>query len=172
MVRVAGQRVRAEDLLRSADGTEHVDPGLARRDRLDEQLVEVDPALGEGELDHAVQGVQPDPAEKRRQRVPVEANPASGQQRDPRDEEPEVEDELHHPLGPLRERLARVEAVEAREIDEREREEERERDHRRAREAPVAPLEAIPDEEDEEDRREDVRKRERARRAPTGACGT
>ena len=29
MVRVAGQRVRPEDLLRPTDGSEHVDPGLA-----------------------------------------------------------------------------------------------------------------------------------------------
>ena len=127
---IARQRVRAEHLLRPADGAEHVDPGLPGRDRLDEELVEVDSALGESELDHAVHRVQADPAEERRQRVPVEANPSAREQRDTGDEEPEVEDELHHPLRPLRERLGRVEAVEAREVDKGEREEERERDER------------------------------------------
>ena len=73
VVRIAGERVRPEDLLRPADGAEDVDPGLPRRDRLDEQLVEVDPALGEDELDHAVHRVQPDAAEERGERVPVEA---------------------------------------------------------------------------------------------------
>ena len=137
VVRVAGERVRPEDLLRPADGAEHVDAGLPRRDRLDEELVEVDPALGEHELDHAVHRVQADPAEERGERVPVEAQRPAGEQRDPGDEEPEVEDELDHPLRPLRERLPRVEAVEAREVDEGEAGEERERDHRGAREAPV-----------------------------------
>ena len=166
VVRIAGERVRAEHLLRPADGSEDVDPGLPRRDGLDEELVEVDAALGEDELDHAVHRVQADPAEERGERVPVEANAPAREQRDSGHEEAEVEDELHHPLGPLRERLGRVEVVEAREVDEREEDEEREGDHRGPGEAAVVPLEAIPREEHEEDGREDVGERQRARELP------
>ena len=166
MVRVAGERVRAEDLLRPADRAEDVDPGLARRDRLDEQLVEVHAALGEDELDDAVDGVQADPSEERCEGVPVEANVPAREKRDPGDEEAEVQDELHHALRPLRERLSRVEAVEAGEVDERERDEERQRDDRRTRKASVALLDAVPDEEHEEHRGQDVRERERPRELP------
>ena len=166
MVRVARQRVRPKHLLRSPDGTEDVDPRLARGDRLDEQLVEIEAGLGENELDDAVDGVQADPPEERGERVPVEAHAASREQRHACHEEPEVEDELHHPLRPLRERLPRVEAVEAGEVDEREHDEERQCDERRARYASVVPLEAIPDEEHEEDGGQDVRERERAGELP------
>ena len=130
------------------------------------RLVEVDPALGEHELDHAVDRVEADPAEERGQRVPVEAQIPPGEQRDAGDEESEVEDELDHPLRPLRERLTGVEAVEARQVDEREHDEERERDHRRAGEAAVVSLEAVPREQREEDGREDVRESQRARELP------
>ena len=166
MVRVAGERVHAEDLLRAADGAEDVDPGLPRRDRLDEDLVEVRAGLGEHELDDAVDGVQRDAAAERRQRVPVEARRPPAEQRDPGDEEPEVEDELHHPLPPLRERLARVEVVEADEVEEGEREEERERDHAvRPKRPSLRPMRSHA-KSDEEDGREDVRERQRAREAP------
>ena len=144
VVRVARERIRAEHLLRPAHRAEDVDPGLPRGDRLDEDLVEIDAAFGEHELDDAVHGVEADAAEERRERVPVEANPSPREQRDPRHEEPEVEDELHHPLRPLRERLGRVEVVEARQVEEREEEEEPEGDHRGARESTVVPLERDP----------------------------
>ncbi len=166
VVRITCQRVRAEHLLRPTDGAEDVDPGLARRDRLDEQRIEVDAALCERELDHAVDGIQPDTPEERGERVPVEAHAAAREQRDPGHEEPEVKDELHHPLCPLRECLRRIEAVEPCEVDEREQEEERECDERRPREARVAPLEAIPHEEHEKQRREDVRQRQRSGELP------
>ena len=77
-----------------------------------------------------------------------------------------MQDELHHALRPLRERLSRVEAVEAGEVDERERDEERQRDDRRARKASVALLDAVPYEEHEEHRGQDVRERERPRELP------
>ena len=73
VVRVAGERVRPEHLLRPADRAEDVDPGLARRDRLDQDLVEVRAHLGEDELDDAVDRVERDPAAERSERVPVEA---------------------------------------------------------------------------------------------------
>ena len=124
------------------------------------------PPSARAELDHAVHRVQADPAEERGERVPVEANAPAREQRDSGHEEAEVEDELHHPLGPLRERLGRVEVVEAREVDEREEDEERESDHRGPGEASVVLLEAIPREEHEEDGREDVRERQRAGELP------
>ncbi len=118
---IAGERIRPEHLLRAAHRTEDVDPRLPGGDRLDEHLVEVDAGLREHELDDAVDGVEPDAAEERGEREPVEADPASREQRDARHEEAEVEDELDHPLRPLGERLRRVEAVEAGEVEERER---------------------------------------------------
>ncbi len=167
MVGIACQRVGAEDLLRPADRAEHVDPGLARRDRLDQDLVEVRPRhLGEGELDDAVAGVEGDPAAEGGQRVPVEPHAPPRDQGNAGHEEAEVQDELHHPLRPLRERLARVEVVEAEQVDDRKRGEEGEPDDGGARELRVPPLEAIPREEDEEDGGQDVRERERARELP------
>ena len=77
-----------------------------------------------------------------------------------------MEDELHHPLRPLRERLGRVEAVEAREVDEGEDDEERECDDGCARQAVVVSYEPVPREEHEKDRREDVRERQRAGELP------
>src|SRR5262249_8722168 len=155
-----------EPLRGAAARPEDVDPGLTGGDGLEEDRVEVRAGLREHELDDAVRRVERDPATEGCERVPVEARAAAAEQSDAGDEEAEMEDELHHPLGPLRERFARVEVVEADEVEQREREEEGERDRRRSAEARVTPLDAIPREDDEIDGREEIRQRQRARDVP------
>ena len=129
--------------------------------RLDQERVEVPGAkLGCEELDDAVDSVQRDSTAERRQREPVEPLRAAGEQRHAGDEGPEVEQELHHPLRPLRQRLVGVEVEVADEVDEEERGEEREPDDRGSREPPVSSLEAIPQEAHEEPGGQDVGERE------------
>ncbi len=72
-----------------------------------------------------------------------------------------MEQELHHPLRPLRERLGRVQVEEADQVDEQERREERERHRCGARHAPVEPLEPVDREHGEEQCGKDVREGER-----------
>ena len=66
-------------------------------------------ALRDGELRDAVRGVCRHAADERGEREPVELHAAAGEQRDAGDEEQEVQEELHDPLRPLRERLGRLE---------------------------------------------------------------
>ena len=99
--------------------------------------------LRDGELREPVGAVRRDASDERREREPVEAQPAPRDQRDARDEEQEVQDELDHALRPLRERLRRLEVEPPDQVDEEEGEEERERDDGRARQVAVEPLEPV-----------------------------
>ena len=166
VVRVAGQGVHAvhEGAL---DRAEDVDLARAARDRLQPGLVEV-PAgrLGDRQLGEAVRAVRRDPADEGRERHPVEAQPAARDQRDARDEEQEVEEELDHSLRPLSERFRRLEVEPPDEVDEQEGGEEAHRHHGRARHRPVEALEPVDEERDEEHRGDDVRERHRARDLP------
>ncbi len=102
VVRVAGERVHAVDVLPS-DRAVDVDLAVAAGDRLHEQRVEVAAGhLGVGELEDAVERVRREPAAEGAEREPVEPLATPGDERDAGDEEPEVQDELDHPLGPLR----------------------------------------------------------------------
>ncbi len=77
-----------------------------------------------------------------------------------------MEDELDHPLGPLRERGRRLEVEEAEQVDGEEGEEERERHRGRAGEPAVEPLEPPEGEGNEEERRQHVGQREVAADVP------
>ena len=77
-----------------------------------------------------------------------------------------MEEELDHPLRPLRQRLGRVEVEEADQVDEEERREEGERDPRGARHSPVEPLEPVEGEGNQEEERDDVGERKRPRDLP------
>ena len=157
VVRVTREGVDAVDE-RPLDRAEDVDLARPAGDRLEPRLVEVGARrLGDGELHEPVGAVRRDAADERRERQPVEPEPASRDQGHSRDQEEEVEDELDHPLRPLRQRLRRLEVEPPDQVHEEEREEERERDGCRARELPVEALDPVHDERDHEQERDDVR---------------
>ena len=172
VVRVAGQPVRPEDAP-AVDGAEDVDRGVAARDRLDQQRVEVpDAELGGEQLHDPVDGVQRDAAAERGERVPVEPLRPPGEQRHPRDEEAEVEDELDHPLRPLRQRLLGVEVEEAGEVEEQERREEHEPDDRGPRQTPVSRARSDPRRRRRGTPRSGRPRAKGRRRAPSGPSRT
>ena len=82
-----------------------------------------------------------------------------------------MEQELDHPLRPLRERLRRLEVEPPDQVDEQERDEEREGDHRRALEAPVEALDAVDEEREQEDE-VTTSENDSVPRPPTGASRT
>ena len=166
VVRVAGQRVDAEDVL-PLDRAVDVDLARAARQRLQPARVEVPPRpLGDQELRDAVGGVRRHPGDERAEGEPVEPNAAARDERDAGDEEEEVEQELHHPLRPLRERLRRLQVEPADQVDEQEGDEEAEGDQRRALDPRVEPLRAVHEEGEEEERGDHVGERERSRHLP------
>jgi hypothetical protein len=166
VIRIARQGVHPVHE-RALDRPEDVDLARAPREWLEPRLVEV-PArrLRDYELRQAVGAVRRHPAHERGEGQPVEAEPATRDQRDPGDQEQEVEKELDHSLRPLRERLRRLQVEPSDQVHEEEREEEAERDHRRPRKPPVEALDAEHGERHEEDEGDDVREGHRARHLP------
>jgi len=155
-----------EDVL-ALDRAVDVDLARAARQRLQPARVEVPPRpLGDQELRDAVGGVRRHPGDERAEGEPVEPNAATRDERDAGDEEEEVEQELHHPLRPLRERLRRLQVEPADQVDEQEGDEEAEGDQRRALDPRVEPLRAIHEEGEEEERGDHVGERERSRHLP------
>ena len=161
VVRVARERVDAEDVL-ALDRAVDVDLARTAGERLEPAGVEVSArALRDGELGDAVRGVGRDAADECAEREPVELHAAARDQRDAGDEEQEVQEELHHPLCPLRERLGRLEVEPPDQVDEQERDEERQGDHGRALEPAVEALDAVDEECEQEESRHDVGERQR-----------
>ncbi len=120
VVRVSRERVDAEDVL-TLDRAVDVDLARPAGERLEPARVEVPSGpLRDQELGDAVQGIGGDTRHERGEREPVEPDAAAGDQRDACDEEQEVEEELHHPLGPLGERLRRLEVEPPDQVDEQE----------------------------------------------------
>ena len=165
VVGVAGQRIRPIDAL-PLDRSVDVDRARPAGQRREHGLVEVPPALGGDELQHAVGGVQRQPGGERADRLPVEALAAPREVRDRGDQEEDVDRPLEDPLAELAGAVAGVDRVVARQVDEQEREAEADDDGGRAREAPVAPRKPLERPHDEKRDREDVGQADRAGDVP------
>ena len=151
MVRVARQRVRPVDA-RARDLAVDVDRARAAGERREHGRIEVVPRARSEQLQHAVHAVRGEPCREPAERAPVEAFAALHEVRHARGEEEEVQDELHHPLRELVERLLRLEVEEAEQVHQKERGEERE--HDRARPRPARP--GLQRERAEEEDRQDI----------------
>ncbi len=166
VVRIAGERVRPEHA-RTLDRAVDVDLAGAARDRRQHRLVEVDPEhLRGAELHDPVERVRDEAGQEDAEGRPEEALVAPGDVRDADDEEEEVEQELDHPLRPLRQRRLGLEVEEADQVDEQEREEEERGRGGAPRDPAVARADARAEPGDEEDAGEHVGEAERARHLP------
>ena len=115
------------------------------------------------QLQDTVGTVDDEPDGERGDGLPVEGDGATRQVGNACGEEEEVQDELHHALPPLVERLLRLDVEEADQVDHQQCGEDCEHRHGRAREAGTSPFEG---EGDQEHDREDVGEPDRARDVP------
>src|SRR6266550_4519718 len=120
-----------------ADRAVDVDAGRTARERVEEEAVEAVAGELGAELEDPVDGVRDEADREPAERPPEEALAALREVADRRDEEGEVDDELHHPLRELGQPLLRVDVPEPGEIDEREGREESEHDRARSRQRPT-----------------------------------
>ena len=151
VVRVAGERVRPVDA-RAVHGTVDVDLARPARERLEHDGVEVVAGLRREQLQDPVAGVDRDPAQKPRQRAPVEPPRAAREVDHARHEEREVDQPLDDSLAVLVEGLTRLEVEEADQVDEQEGGQEGEQHRGRPRHRPVAtaqPVEGVREQEAE-----------------------
>src|SRR6266550_814085 len=145
-----------------ADRAVDVDAGRTARERVEEEAVETVAGELGAELEDPVDGIRDEADREPAERPPEEALAPLCEVADRRDEEGEVDDELHHPFRELGQPLLRVDVPEPGEIDEREGREESEHDRTRSRQRPALGR----DVGDEEQNRRDVVEADLARDVP------